>query len=323
VTPSDSDPRPSSIDRHPRGPTLDDLPDVSYSDLYHYRKEMGLPRRERPPRTVENILREANSCLRIAPDASTVLCRKAVQGTLLRLVPDEVRKGRGPCPTCGRSSAPWREAMAHLKKARRLSDTWIDASVRVILTGNLGAHADPTASRRDARSVWELAKFVLDELGFEMGGFGGAIGEHRVQERFGLGRAPRWEGPERFKESIEGLYRGGLVDVLFRCPQCRGLVFVEDLLVEWSGPEGLGGGQNEESCRKCGMHFEVTSDVDREGWWVSADELGEGQVVGTKPPRISRALPAIGSFLFRILIDFQDEENEFVESQLSEDFPNG
>lgn len=283
------------------------------------RKEMGLPYRRAAPEAVERALAQARACLKIAPDAAAAMCRKAVQLSAYEITPRNDRR-RGPSGTFdGASVGPLPRALGYLKKSGHRSATWLMAGQRVVRLGDKGAHETEAVSPKEARACWNLAKYVLDDLGFDMIDFGDAMSEHRVSLTYELGPVPRWRGPVRFKDSVASLERGGLIDLLYRCPRCKTTILVEDVETSFSGPEGIRDDGLEEGCRKCGLRFLVSATWEHDGWWAEADEMGDGPMGGAITPlNLNRPLPAIGSFLYRIMVDYQDRENDFYERQLEE-----
>jgi hypothetical protein len=195
---------------------------------------------------------------------------------------------------------------------------WVMAGERVVRLGDQGAHEVKSVTKKEARECWDLTKFILDDLGLDMIDFGEPLQAYRISSRYSLGPVPRWQGPVEFKETVNGLERGGLLDLLYRCPECRTIVFVEDVQVSFPDPDGVSDAGQEEVCRKCGLTFDVSVVWEPGGWWAEAEKSGDGGDVtlGRKPPHINRPLPAIGSFLYREMVDFQDRENEFIEWQL-------
>ena len=283
------------------------------------RKERGLPYRKAAPNAVERALAQAHACLRIAPDAAAAMCRKAVQLSAYELTPRNERRRGPPETSYGEPAGPWRRALGHLKKSGRRSTTWLMAGQRVVKLGDKGAHETEEVTPKEARTCWNLAKYVLDDLGFDMIDFGDAMSEHRIALTYELGPVPRWRGPIRFKESVASLERGGLVDLLYRCPRCKTAILVEDVETSFSGPEGIWDDGLEEACRRCGLRFLVSGTWEHDGWWAEADGIGDGPIGGAiKPLNLNRPLPAIGSFLYRIMVDYQDRENDFYERQLEE-----
>lgn len=65
--------------------------------------------------------------------------------------------------------------------------------------------------------------------------------------------------------------------------------------------------------------YEVSSLLDYDHWTVGVTSLG---LTSESSPEVrawrpSKPLPAVGSFLYRVMIDFQEAENDFGEEQVS------
>jgi len=250
---------------------------------------------------VKLALDQASSCLRIAPDGSAVLTRKAVQLALTRST----------------RSGSWDNRLLTMFDSSNLSEEAVRAARRVIVLGDWAAHINRGLPASAAKDCLEYGRIFLSDLGYDVSGYGDSAEFDRLLRYIRYLNGLSWGRPCFFGSFVgEAMEGGGFIDLVFACLSCGSEVLVEDVEIEipvWMGGsivDSMSESSTESECPLCGSTYEILSTNSLVGWRIDL-ESHERNAYGSRFRRREvgvSPLPAEGEYVFRVTFGGASDE---------------